>query len=138
MKAGIVLVVLWLAASQTVSYSNCCKGSLCSDKQDCPPCGSESESEDGRACCDQDAASAEDSTGSETPCVHLEPSSDVVSEGGVLNIEGPSTAILEEQSNTGSDANAWVLLAFAPGMDPPTRRPKSHSPLYILDRVLRI
>ena len=137
MKAGIVLVALWLAAAQTVSYSNCCKGSLCSEKQDCPPCGSESE--DGRACCDQDADPSENSNSrSETPCVHLEPSSDVLNEVGVLNIEEFSTAILEELSDTGSYANACVLPAFAPGMDPPSRRPKSHTPLYILDRVLRI
>lgn len=62
----------------------------------------------------------------------------MLSEGGVLSIEGPSTTLLEELSDMGSDADAWILPTFALGMDPPSRRPKSHAPLYILDRVLRI
>ena len=137
MKTAVVLAGLWVAAAQTVSYSNCCRGTLCSEKQDCPPCGSQSQ--DGRACCDQDAAFAEDSKPvSETPCVHLEPSTDVLSGYEVLKIEAPSTAILEEVSETGSQANAWVSLEFAPGMDPPSQRPETHAPLYLLDRVLRI
>lgn len=137
MKAAIVLSCLWLGASQTVSFSNCCKGVFCSQKDNCPPCGSESEA--GQACCEADAAGPDESGGDQAkpPCVHVEPASDFVQDDGSLKLDTPAASATFVDVELPADAVESRGHVFAPGVDPP-RRPEAQIPLYLLDSILLI
>lgn len=133
MKTATAVLCLWLAASQTVAFSNCCKGVFCSEKDECPPCGSDADP--GRACCEADAP-ASGSDQERTPCVHVEPSSDVVQDDASLKLGPAWTSVALEAAEGTIDVEESLGRAFAPGVDPP-RRPK-RVPLFLLDSVLLI
>ena len=72
MKTFVVVLAILTGSLQTVTYTNCCQGTLCSQKDNCPTCP---ESRDSHAddCCGKGAAPRTSDPG----CVHLEPSFEV-------------------------------------------------------------
>lgn len=61
MRGAPLLALLWLAAAQTVAWTDCGEGPLCGRKADCAD-----------ACADEGCGPCEDRS-----CAHVEPSSDV-------------------------------------------------------------
>ena len=72
MKRLLVGLALWVGSTQTVTFTNCCQGSLCSRKDNCPACP-ESGSHGQDDCCGTGASPNPGDPG----CVHLEPSYEV-------------------------------------------------------------
>jgi len=124
------LAALWLTAGQTVSFSNCCRGTFCSQKDDCPPCGSAPE--DGRGCCEDEG----EGRASDTPCIHLEPSMDVVEEASSPRGEAPAPSGFLDPGGLNPALHEAPAHRASQGGDPPLR--PERPPLYLLDRSLRI
>ncbi len=125
------LTALWLTAGQTVSFSNCCRGAFCSQKDDCPPCGSASE--DGRSCCEDEG----EDRAPGTPCIHLEPSMDVVDEPASPPVEAPAPSGFPAPNALSPALDEAHAHRASQGADPPLRPADSPS-LYLLGRALRI
>lgn len=130
MKAFALLALLWLGTTQTVSFSNCCQGIFCAQKDDCPPCGGESE--EGRVCCESEGREEEPA-----PCVHIEPSTDLVQEEVAPNVDAPAIALLPCAAEPLPAFEPLHVRCFAEGADPPAR-PEGPTPLYLLNRALLI
>jgi hypothetical protein len=72
MKHLLLGLALWMGAAQTVSFTNCCQGTLCSQKDNCPACP-ESKTPGSDDCCGKGTQPKAGEGG----CVHLEPSVEV-------------------------------------------------------------
>jgi hypothetical protein len=72
MKHLLLGLALWIGAVQTVSFTNCCQGSFCSQKDNCPACP-ENGSHGPDDCC----GTGIPPKAGEPGCVHLEPSLEV-------------------------------------------------------------
>ena len=72
MKIVVVTLAILTGSLQTVTYTNCCQGILCPQKDNCPTCpeGRETGADD---CCGKGVATKTGDPG----CVHLEPSFEV-------------------------------------------------------------
>ena len=72
MKHLLLGLTLWMGAAQTVSFTNCCQGTLCSQKDNCPACP-ENKAPGSDDCCGKGTQPKAGEGG----CVHLEPSFEV-------------------------------------------------------------
>ena len=132
MKALALGLAVSLAAAHTVSFSDCCRGVLCSQKDDCPPCGTSSA---GDGCCDPAAGTTgvEDEEDGK-PCAHVEPSTEIAS----IEVDGhPDSPTLVLRLDSSATATAPGVALREPAADPPFRS-RERSPLYLLDRTFRI
>ena len=86
MNVAAIVLAITLSFTQTVTFSNCCQGMLCPQKDACPPCPEGDRSEKNhtsgqalatdRDCCgERNSVPTDPSHGS--TCFHLEPSTDV-------------------------------------------------------------
>ncbi len=137
MKVFSLLALLWLGTTQTVSFSNCCQGIFCSQKDNCPPCGGESK--DGRACCESEGSdsNAPRQNEEQVPCIHIEPSSDLVQESFSSTVDAPAVALLPGVPEPEPLFEAPCFRFLVEGADPPAR-PEGSTPLYLLNRTLLI
>ena len=135
MKIFTLAAVLWLGASQTVSFSNCCRGAFCSQKDGCPPCGSTSEA--GRSCCDGEGEGIPASSHPDVACVHVEPSSEVLTEGALAMPEGAQPLIFPLLEILEAPAAIVAATQGTPGSDPPPR-PHRNIRFFIQDSALLI
>ena len=132
MKLTAALLAMLMTGSQTVSFTNCCRGPLCDQKDDCPPCrekGPEGRTPDD--CCGDEAPRDTNRSG----CVHLEPSSDVDS-AALPGLPSPPSGSVVLDLNSPREvlshaAAAEVALVGIPPPDTP-------APLYLLQLSLRL
>lgn len=130
MKVFPLLALLWLGTTQAVSFSNCCQGIFCSQKDNCPPCGGASD--EGRTCCESEGRDEEP-----VPCVHIEPSTDLVQEDISASVDAPAVLLLPGVPEPDPLFEALPVRCFTEGADPPAR-PEGSTPLYLLNRTLLI
>lgn len=132
MKTGILLLSCYLAAVQTVSFTNCCRGALCDKKDHCPPC--QENAAEGKAPDDCCGAGAPRNT-SRPGCVHLEPSSDVAPPASSDPPVARGDSVLLEPGAAGTPSSeALALAASLLGLPPPI----PPAPLYLIELFLRL
>jgi hypothetical protein len=72
MKVAAIVLGLFLGWTQTISFTNCCQGSFCPQKDNCPACP-ENKASGSDDCCGKGIPPKAGDPG----CVHLEPSVEV-------------------------------------------------------------
>jgi hypothetical protein len=121
MKNLLLVLALWLGAAQTVTFTNCCHGTLCSQKDSCPACP-ENKAPGSDDCCGQGMPARAGDSG----CVHLEPSFEV--DSGITPdhdflacawVELLATADLLGQPETTPLISAGFEEQSSPGSPPP-------------------
>lgn len=147
MNVAAAVLMVGVAFTQTISFTNCCQGILCPEKDACPPCDNNAVGPS-TLVENNGVSSAEDCCGQKSPlsskssqkpnCVHLEPSSDVEC-GSALANDGPAVIANEMLDHPvdfrrGVDAHSWITRE-ARALIPPKLSP---APLYLAHQAILI
>lgn len=124
MKSMALLLGLFVGLTQAVTFSNCCQGTFCSQKDNCPPCpkkGDQTQDD----CCGQGPLSRTSNPG----CVHLEPSSEL--EAGTnlhISIDHVAWVVTVESGSSAQHGDE----SFSPDLESVDRRSSEGPPeLYL-------
>ena len=131
MKSMALLLGLFVGLTQAVTFSNCCQGTFCSQKDNCPPCPKDGDPTQDD-CCGQGLSSRTGDPG----CVHPEPTSEL--EAGVnlqLSVDHVAWLVMVASGSSARHGNQ----SFSPDLESVDPRPSEGPPdLYLRHHAILI
>jgi len=134
-KALLLALALTFAASQAVTWADCCCGTFCQHKNACTGCGPEDACPGGQkksSCCDEDESQSKET------CSHVEPSSEIDTAAVDVRIPPQPTLDLAPHLILSAPPPRPAPPMVAMDTGPPRAGPSDALPLHLYLSVLLI